>query len=391
MSFPSSSGALTYNGLGIENQEILFPALNPTSLTLDVQVDHPPVVGPIAGPGTPVPPTVPVNLSASFADQDTFETHTAVWSWGDGNTTTASLAESGGTGSVTGSHPYSAPGSYTVILTVTDSDGASGSSSTTVVIPKVDDTTGVNSSVSPSVFGQSVTFTATVSPAFQGLGTPTGTVTFFDGTTALGTGTLSGGSASLTTSAFAVGGHAITALYSGDPMYNATGADAGSIAVPFAQTVNKAATTTSLNASANPWVVGQPVAFTAVVSIVSPGGGVPQGSVTFKNGSTVLGTVPLAVANGADQAVFTTASLPAGTDTVTATYGNTDGNDFGSSASLSQVILGPGVYALGTQLVIVGANTADSAQISPVGSKSDGTTGLMVNSTLNNVYTSKIV
>ena len=53
-----------------------------------------------------------------------------------------------------------------------------------------------------------------------------------------------------------------------------------------------------------------------------------------------------------------------GTATVTATYVNSDGNDLGSSATVSQTVLGPGVYASGTQLFIVGANTADIIQVS---------------------------
>ena len=54
-------------------------------------------------------------------------------------------------------------------------------------------TTAVVSSANPSVFGQSVTFTATVSPTAPGSGTPTGTVIFMDGSTVLGSPILSGG------------------------------------------------------------------------------------------------------------------------------------------------------------------------------------------------------
>jgi large repetitive protein len=75
-------------------------------------------------------------------------------------------------------------------------------------------TTTVTSSQNPSAFGQSVTFTAKVSPA-TGTGTPTGTITFLDGGNAIGTSTLSGGMATLTTSTLAVGNHTITTDYSG--------------------------------------------------------------------------------------------------------------------------------------------------------------------------------
>ena len=77
-------------------------------------------------------------------------------------------------------------------------------------------TTSMISSVNPSVSGQSVTFTAKVTPA-SGTTVPTGTVTFFDGTTSLGTGTLNAsGVATLGTSALGVGSHSITANYGGD-------------------------------------------------------------------------------------------------------------------------------------------------------------------------------
>jgi hypothetical protein len=79
-------------------------------------------------------------------------------------------------------------------------------------------TTTLISSPNPANFGVSVTFTATVTTV--GANPPTGTVTFNDGTTALGTGTLStvAGSqvATFATSALAGGTHSITAVYGGD-------------------------------------------------------------------------------------------------------------------------------------------------------------------------------
>ncbi|MGD0179230.1 MAG: FG-GAP-like repeat-containing protein [Terriglobales bacterium] len=74
----------------------------------------------------------------------------------------------------------------------------------------------VTSSLNPSNFGQAVTFTAKVtSKGYKG--TPTGTVTFYDGTTNLGTANLNGkAKGTLTTSALAVGTHSITATYNGD-------------------------------------------------------------------------------------------------------------------------------------------------------------------------------
>jgi uncharacterized repeat protein (TIGR03803 family) len=99
-------------------------------------------------------------------------------------------------------------------------------------------TTTVTSSLNPSAFGQTVTFTAAVTG--QGK-TPTGTVTFYDvqqfGTVTLGTQTLSGGTAQYSTSALAVATHSITAVYSGSGSYQ------GSTSAVLSQVVNPASQT----------------------------------------------------------------------------------------------------------------------------------------------------
>jgi hypothetical protein len=79
-------------------------------------------------------------------------------------------------------------------------------------------TTTATSSVSQAVFGQAVTFTATVTAAASSTSAPTGTVTFLlDGVTPLATSALdSFGHATITTSMLSVGMHTITAVYSGD-------------------------------------------------------------------------------------------------------------------------------------------------------------------------------
>jgi uncharacterized repeat protein (TIGR03803 family) len=90
-----------------------------------------------------------------------------------------------------------------------------GSTSNTVkqVVDKYPTTTALSSSLNPSQSGQTVTFTATVASAGP---TPTGKVSFKDGTKAIRTATLSGGVAAFTTSKLAVGTHPITANYLGD-------------------------------------------------------------------------------------------------------------------------------------------------------------------------------
>jgi formylglycine-generating enzyme required for sulfatase activity/tetratricopeptide (TPR) repeat protein/serine/threonine protein kinase len=85
--------------------------------------------------------------------------------------------------------------------------------------------TTVVSSRNPAVYGQAVTLTATVNVLPPASGTPTGTITFTDGSAVLGSAALSGGAARLTVEALAAGSHAITASYGGDTLF-AAGASA---------------------------------------------------------------------------------------------------------------------------------------------------------------------
>jgi hypothetical protein len=79
-------------------------------------------------------------------------------------------------------------------------------------------TTTLTSSPNPSVYGQSVTFTATVTASAGGA--PTGPVVFMEGATLLGVVGLTNGTATFGTSALSFGVHTITANYIGDANYN---------------------------------------------------------------------------------------------------------------------------------------------------------------------------
>jgi len=219
------------------------------------------------------------------------------------------------------------PGSYVFSLVVSDGlDSSINPASVTITVTSSSTTTLV-SSVNPSVFGQSVTFTATVS----GTGpTPTGTVTFFDGATNIGTGSLNpSAQATLTTSTLAVGTHPITAVYGGDPNFN------GSTSNLVSQVVNKDNSATAVVSNINPSVFGQTVTFTATVTAVAPGSGVPTGSVTFFLDGTP--TAPILL-NPSGQATFSTSALAVGTHTITATYGGDPGFNGSTSPAVSQVV-----------------------------------------------------
>src|SRR5439155_3414256 len=127
-----------------------------------------------------------------------------------------------------------------------------------------------------------VTLTATVTATSPAAGTPTGSVVFKDGATALATNNLTGGTATYTNSTLSVTNHSITVAYTGDSSFNTN------ISATLTQTVSKADSIATLTSSTNPTVFGQSVVFTAVVSAASPGAGTPSGTVTFKDGATPL-------------------------------------------------------------------------------------------------------
>jgi Subtilase family/Bacterial Ig-like domain (group 3)/Bacterial cadherin-like domain/Bacterial Ig domain len=254
---------------------------------------------------------------------------TQTLSGGQATYTTAALSVA--THSITAT--YSGDGNF-------NATGVGGSTAPTLnqVVNKADSLSTVTSSVNPSVFGQSVTFTATVTAVSPGVGTPSGTVTFKDGSTTLSTQTLVGGQATFTTSALSVGAHSTTATYTGDSNFNATGVG-GSTAPTLNQVVNKADSLSTVTSSANPSVFGQSVTFTVTMTVVAPGAGSPTGTVTFKDGGTTLGTQTLS----AGQATYSTTALSVTTHSITATYsgdGNFNATGVGSSTApaLSQVV-----------------------------------------------------
>ncbi len=211
-----------------------------------------------------------------------------------------------------------------------DSDFTGNSATLTQTVSRGSTTTTLSSSANPSVYGQQITFTATVSAVAPASGTPTGTVTFTDGSTKLGTVDLdSAGKAEWTTSTpLTVGPHDITATYNGDTDFTTSSAT-------LTQTVNQNGTTTTLTSSANPSVYGQSVTLTATVSAGSSDAGTPTGTVTFTDGGTTLGTVDL---NSQDQAPWTTTTpLTVDAHSITATY-NGDTDFTTSSAALTQTV-----------------------------------------------------
>ena len=128
--------------------------------------------------------------------------------------------------------------------------------------------------------------------------------------------------------------HSITASYTGDGNVNGSVTSAA-----LTKTVAKASTTTSTSASPTP--VGEPArpsTFTAVVSVVAPGVGVPTGTMTFFDGATRLGTGTVSVVGGKLQGTLTTSALAIGRHAITATYAGDTAFRTSTSAVLTHYV-----------------------------------------------------
>jgi hypothetical protein len=184
---------------------------------------------------------------------------------------------------VAGGYPITVSGAVDPDYVITYAPG-------TLTVNPAKSTIWLTSSSGSSVYGQPVTFTATVT----GVGTPTGSVTFTDGGAVLGTVTLDGsGNATLATSSLAAGSQSISATYSGSTDFGAATSGTTTVAVARAGTQVVLATR-SVHKKRR--VVS--LTLDATVGPLAPGAGVPTGTVTYelmqkKNKVKILGTAPL--------------------------------------------------------------------------------------------------
>jgi len=199
--------------------------------------------------------------------------------------------------------------------------------------------TSLQTTPNPVPFGQPVQMTATVvGPA--GSGVPTGMVTFTDGSRVVGQKRLDGnGVATVTVNGLGGGNQNLGATYVGDTEF-------ASSAVFVNDTVQEG-TTTALVSSQNPANFGQPVTFTATVSPVDAGAGVPSGAVTFNWGGSTVASVNVD-SNGV--AKYTTSSLPVGEQDFTATFSSTSGWGGSTSATVPELITDGTSVSLGSDI-----------------------------------------
>ncbi|MFL5493448.1 MAG: beta strand repeat-containing protein, partial [Gemmatimonadales bacterium] len=273
-------------------------------------------------------------------------------------------ATSGSTNSLAaGSHPVAA------VYTPDAASAASFSASTSTVIAtqtvnQALSTATVISSVNPSVFGQSVTLTAAVKNGATPI--TVGSISFIEGGTCATPGTTlqsgqtpnASGVVTFTTTTLSVAGHAVLACYDGSGSF-------GPSQATLTQTVNKAATTTTITSDTpDPSNAGQAVTVNFTATANSPGSGTPSGNVTVSasgGAETCTGTVAAGTCS-----ITLTAS---GARTLTATYAGDPNFNGSTSATASHTVNVPAtVLTVAPASGIFGGTAALSATLTSSGS-----------------------
>ncbi|WP_342730798.1 Ig-like domain repeat protein [Bradyrhizobium sp. B117] len=275
-------------------------------------------------------PTLSVSPSASSVTYTNALTLTATLSgtsaptgtvtFYDGGTSIGTATVSGATASLTVN--TLSVGTHAIAATYNgDSNNNTATGGTTATVIQVTPVIAVNASSTSSNNGASVALVATVT----GASSPTGTVTFYEGSTQLGTATLSGPTAILMLGSFPPGSHTFTATYNGDINNVSVTSTSATLSAAKATTMLSVASSTMTPATA------QSVTLTATLS----GAISPTGTVTFKDGATILGTATVS----GTTAIFATPALAKGSHAITAVYGG-DGNNASATSSAITLTVG---------------------------------------------------
>jgi hypothetical protein len=179
------------------------------------------------GPHSPTTTSLVSNVNPAAVNQQVFYTATVTNQSGGPLTGTVAFKHDTSTTTVKlvgdqAFYPVKYPGSGTHLITASYSGDTANAPSTSATLTEyvglAPTTTTLTTSGSPSHVGQPVTFTATVAWTYGTV--PDGEqVTFFDGTTTIGTGTTTSGVATFTTSSLTVKTHTIKATYAGDAKF----------------------------------------------------------------------------------------------------------------------------------------------------------------------------
>ncbi|MBK8046245.1 MAG: Ig-like domain repeat protein [Anaerolineales bacterium] len=210
----------------------------------------------------------------------------------------------------------------------------------------------VTSDPGTAVFGQVVTFTAVVTAPY---GVPTGSITFTFASTDV-VAPLVDAMATMTRSDLAVGDHVAVTVYGGESYFDP------SQSAPYTQTVIRAGSEITVTTAPNPSATTDTVTFTATVTALPPGAGLPTGDVTFTVGATVF-TAPLDV-NGIATAQRN--DLAVGVHAVSAAYP-------GDTNFTAATVNGAGQVVQATLTVFVDGTGVGSLASEPAGINCSGT------------------
>ncbi len=204
--------------------------------------------------------------------------------------------------------------------------------------PSTVTTVSLNATATSLFVGQAGTLTVSVA-SVNGV-TPTGTITFYNGTASLGSAALNNtGAATLSTSSWSAGAYVVTAVYSGDSVYAPAASSSVSLTIttPPAQggSTTLLVSTAAVSITPNPATVGQTVTFTGSVAGTTLSGVVPTGAVSFMVAGSSIGTAQL---NSSGVATMSTASLAAGTYSVTISYAGDSNYAASTSSAVSLTI-----------------------------------------------------
>lgn len=217
-------------------------------------------------------------------------------------------------------------------------------------------TLAVTAPTTTPAYGQSVTITATITSTNGGGSSPTGTISFLlDGNPTGALIQVVNGQASVPLNNLSGGSHSVGATYSGDDNF------AASAGTPIQFTVSKSTSATSLvitGGAVNPQSATPGSSVTLVATVVQQGAAVPMGTVSFLNGSTVLGT---ALVSG-NTATLVSTTLPTGTLNIVAAYAG-DNNYAGSNSAAVPFIVSPATFVLSSSTMSLTVPSSGSGTI----------------------------
>ena len=271
----------------------------------------------------------PVTITASVTGPGGVSAGTVNFTANGSNIGTAAVNSAG---VATVSYAFSTPGMESVVATYSGSGNFGSSTSPPIPASVLINTSAISltASPNPALAFQSTTVAAHVtSPSGAPFGAKaSGSVTFYDGATNLGTEALDSRSiATIAVDTFQAGPHSLTAVYAGGVAF------AASTSRALTLTLNPSPTTTTVSAIPNPAALGSPITFTATVSALTTPA---TGTVTFFDGEKMLGANSL---DAKGNTAFTTSSLALGTHTITASYSASQDFAASTSAILDETIV----------------------------------------------------